>query len=126
MSSFTDKLVVTKISKRMWEVARAFEYHVGSEESAEIVSVPQGFQTDFASVPRIFWIIIPPDGEYTQAAVVHDYLYHTKKYDREICDKIFIEAMGVLGVSLWKRKIMHRAVRMFGWIPWKKKDAKEE
>ena len=124
MSSFTDKLVVSKVSRKMWRVERTFDYHVGSEDSKEVVTVPIGFLTDFASVPRIFWAILPPDGEYTQAAVVHDYLYNSRIYNRKKSDSIFIEAMKVLGVSLWKRRIMYRAVRMFGWIPWRNHDKK--
>ena len=128
MSSFTDELVVKKLKNGMWETARDFEYQVGKEGSGNIVKVPSGFKTDFASVPRPFWIIIPPDGQYTSAAVVHDYLYNIQDRPRVTCDAIFLEAMQVLGVPLWKRRIMYRAVRMFGWIPWnfKNKEVRNE
>ena len=126
MSSFTDKLIVSKQDSGMWRVERSFDYHVGSEDSEEIVTVPKDFETDFASVPRLFWTILPPDGKYTQAATLHDYLYHSQKFKRKKCDKIFIEAMKVLGVSFWKRRVMYRAVRMFGWIPWNNKRYDEE
>lgn len=121
MSSFTEPLTVTKISGKMWRVERGFEFYVGSEDSGARISVPEGFETDFASVPRIFWTILPPDGEYTQAAVLHDYLYNTKKFSRKYSDDIFLMAMEALGVALWKRNIMYRAVRMFGWRPWSRK-----
>ena len=39
------------------------------------VDVPIGFVTDLASIPRIFWSILRPDGAYTYPAIVHDYLY---------------------------------------------------
>ncbi len=122
MSSFTKPLTVTKLSNGLWEVSRSFTYYVGEEGSKEKIRVPIHFKTDFASVPRPFWIIIPPDGEYSQAAVLHDYLYYTQginnKYSRVQSDKIFLEGMEVLNVSLWKRLVMYRAVRMFGWLPW--------
>lgn len=121
MSSFTKPLVVKKISARIWETERAFEYRVGSEDSDEVIKVRKGFQTDFASVPRIFWTIFPPDGLYTQAAVLHDYLYYTQMYSRRKSDYIFYEAMGVLGVSQWKRSMMHFAVRISAWICWNKR-----
>jgi len=124
MSSFTEPLIVKKISKRMWEVDRGFNYHVGVEDSKEFVHVPEGFPTDFASIPRPFWIIFPPDGQYTQAAVLHDYLYHSRIYKRKKSDLIFLEAMKVLEVPFWKRRIIFRAVRWFGWIPWKKNQRK--
>ncbi|KKL66348.1 hypothetical protein LCGC14_2145860, partial [marine sediment metagenome] len=91
MSSFTKPLTVTKIGARLWLVERAFEYRVGSEDSTEVVEVPQGFTTDFASVPRVVWWLIPPDGQYTQAAVVHDFLYFSQTTTRIEADRIFLE-----------------------------------
>ena len=118
MSSFTDPLVVKKLKGGMWEVAREFEYHVGVEGSDNRIKVPIGFKTDFASTPRLFWMILPPDGQYTQAAVLHDYLYNLQDRPRATCDAIFLEAMKILGVPLLRRRIMYRAVRMFGFMPW--------
>lgn len=126
MSSFTKPLTVTKLKTGMWEVDREFWYYIGEEGSDEFVIIPRGFHTDFASVPRAFWMIIPPDGKYSQAAVLHDYLYSCHgilpevTYQRKTCDKIFIEAMAVLEVPTWKRRVMYRAVRMFAWLGWKK------
>src|SRR5262245_57983090 len=34
------------------------------------VDVPAGFVTDFASVPRIFWSVLPRDGKYTYPAII--------------------------------------------------------
>lgn len=39
------------------------------------VTVPIHFKTDFASTPRFLWAFFPPYGKYTEAAVLHDYLY---------------------------------------------------
>lgn len=118
MSSFTEPLTVTKIDKRLWKVAKAFTYFIGTKNSNEYVTVPKGTITDFASVPRIFWSIFPPDGTYTQAAVLHDYLYKVQIYTRSKSDRIFLESMKVLGVSWWRRRTMWLAVRLFAWIPW--------
>ena len=111
MSSFTQPLTVTKLGERTWVVEREFTYYIGEENSSDFVTVPKGYITDFASVPRIFWVILPPDGEYTQAAVLHDYMCaHDPKSK---ADKVFYEAMGVLGVPSWKRSIMFFSVRIF-------------
>ena len=127
MSSFTKPLTVTKIDARLWEVERQFTYFIGEEDSEEFVTVPRGFRTDFASVPRLFWIIFPPDGLYTQSAVLHDYLYYKQIYTRKKSDLIFLEGMKVLGVSWWKRKAMYWAVRIASGIPWNKyKEMKDE
>lgn len=36
--------------------------------------IAPGFGTDLASVPRVFWALLPPTGAYEQAAVLHDWL----------------------------------------------------
>ena len=113
MSSFTDKLTVTKIGERTWSVERTFTYFIGEESSNEFITIPKGFVTDFASIPRVFWVILPPDGEYTQAAVLHDYMCSTSMFPMKKIDKIFLEAMVVLKVPAWKRNTIYWAVRIW-------------
>lgn len=116
-SQFTKSLIVQKIGDRTWKLYTPFEYHIGEEGSDERIEVPEGFKTDFASVPRAFWWLFPPDGRYTNAAIIHDYLYYTKgfgRYSRKQADLIFLEAMKVLGVPYLQRKTIYRAVRLFG------------
>lgn len=121
MSSFTKPLTVTKLKSGLWKVSVGFKYHVGKKNSKDVVSVPTGFKTDFASVPRLLWCIFPPDGQYTQSAVLHDFLYSKRERKRLECDRIFLESMEVLEVSWWRRRTIFRAVRLFGWLPWKKR-----
>ncbi len=115
-SSFTKPLTVTKIGSRMWRVDREFEYYVGHESSVEVVTVPKGFETDFASVPRLFWMLVPPDGKYTQAAVLHDFILSTNLYPQKKADRIFLEAMAVLRVPTWKRMLMYWSVRIWSYF----------
>jgi hypothetical protein len=95
---------------------KSFSYDVGSEGSGDTITVPEGFQTDFASVPRLFWWIIPTWGSYGNAAVIHDFLYQNGLRTRKEADDIFLEAMGVLGTSWLTRHIMYWAVRIFGYF----------
>lgn len=112
MARFTGPLTVTKINDRLWRVEVSFTYYIGKKE-IESVTVPRGFITDFASVPRGFWNLFPPDGAYTQAAVLHDYLCMFAEWPISKTDKIFYEAMGVLGVPQCNRWLMYWAVRIF-------------
>ncbi len=120
MSEFTTALVVSPLSDgKSWVVLDDFKYHVGTENSGDCVIASKGFATDFASVPRVFWWIIPRWGKYGNAAVIHDWLYWEQvKRDRKEADLILLEAMGVLGVSKWKKTLIYHAVRWFGWIAW--------
>lgn len=80
----------------------------------EVITVPENFATDLASVPKVLWGVMPPFGNHTKAAVLHDYLYGQALRPRKQCDEIFLEAMETMGVSKTRRYLMYWAVRAFG------------
>jgi len=121
LSQFTTPLVMDKIGEKEWILLKTFEYHVGCYPSTEIIIVPEGFHTDLASIPKIFWPILPPDGPYGKAALVHDYCYRFACYNRKRSDEIFLEGMEVLKVEEWKQTTMFHSVRLFGWHAWNKR-----
>ncbi len=133
MSSFTicPPLVAIPPDYKLFEVQLGFEYRVGNEYSDEVIKIHKGFITDGASIPKFFWSIIGgPLGPYAPAAVVHDRCYKTPpffhhRYTRKKSDYVFYEALGVLEVPWWKRKVMYAGVRIGGWRAWnryRKKD----
>ena len=122
MSSFTTPLQ-TELNDdgKTDTLLAAFIYRIGEKGSGKFIAVPKGFVTDWASVPRILHTVLPPRGRYSKAAVLHDFLYKTHYQDnRKACDKLFYEAMGVLGVKWWKKKMLYRGVRVGGWLAWNK------
>ena len=121
MSSFTNRLTITQIGAQLWETNTEFDYYVGYENSNDKITIPKGFRTDLASVPWPASMLIPMSGLYNQAAVLHDWLYFTQTRTRLASDRIFLEAMKVLKVNVFKRLIMFRAVRIASFIPWNKR-----
>lgn len=87
--------------------------------------IPKGFETDFASIPRIFWNIIAPIGKHTLPSILHDYLY-TEGYklniSRKKADKIFYDAMIESHVARITANIMWFCVRCFAFKHYKKGD----
>ena len=137
MSTFTTPLHLEFIDGTFWVLLAPFIYYVGKKHSDEFLLIERGFETDFASIPRIAWPIIGhPAGKHGKAAVVHDWLYRypddgvlrvgqfelpvPHPRTRRRCDQIFLEAMKVLGVGWWKRSAMYFAVRVGGRGAWKK------
>jgi hypothetical protein len=82
------------------------------------VTVPAGFKTDLASIPRGLWNILPKSGRYDRAAVVHDFLYATNGVTRKQADQVLSEAMTYLKVPAWQRRLIYAGVRVGGWKPW--------
>lgn len=131
-SSFTAALTVTQLADGRWRTERAIDYFTDCQENelplevrcAACYSVPEGFVTDFASIPRLFWTVIGhPAGRYAQAAVLHDCLYSTGAAKRAEADRIFREAMAVLGVPGWQRWLMWAGVRIGGGLAYQSGEA---
>lgn len=86
-----------------------------------IIQVNKGFDFDGASIPQSLWWIVgsPMTGGYQRAACLHDALYASEYFPREVCDALFLEAMTSDGVPRFRRLSMYYAVRMFGGQVWK-------
>jgi len=82
------------------------------------ISVPAGFITDFASVPRALWNIYPPWWTYGPAAIIHDWLYWDQKYQRSWADFVLHEAMIASGVDFVTRQAVFDAVALAGQMAW--------
>jgi uncharacterized protein DUF1353 len=82
------------------------------------VDVPVGFITDFASVPRIFWSVLPRDGRYTYPAIVHDYMYWVQKEPRSLADEIFKIGMEEFGIDFVTVNAIYWSVRAAGGWAW--------
>lgn len=124
MKRVLDDIIVMAIGSKEWKLMDDFEYHVGFASSLEVIVIPTGFETDFASIPKVFHSFINPAGKVRAAALVHDYLYSKrgvlphKTYTRKECDEIFLELMQVVGVAYWKSLTMYYAVWLFGKSSW--------
>lgn len=122
-----------KEGRSLWGLQRPLVYTTGDD--GDTITVPAGFVTDLASVPRWAWMLIPPDGPWVKAAIIHDYLYATggtgiwkkheasisrpRPYSRAEADAIMREAMENRGVGVIFRNVIYLAVRLGGASGWK-------
>ena len=87
----------------------------------ETVRLPIGFVTDFASVPRPFWAILPPTGLYTQAAIIHDYMYwiqDERGWSRSDADSVLSFCMSDMDVGTFAHNTIILAVKSLGRRAW--------
>ena len=121
-------LTLDKVGSRRFRTVER-EHVFGSRWS---IFVPAGTETDFASVPRIFWPICPPLDKGDRAALAHDYLYQggtlvvnrfdpdqeRLPVDRKEADLIYRGLMEFYGVPAWRVFLYYWAVRLGGWWAW--------
>jgi len=98
--------------------------------------VAAGFVTDLGSIPRPLWGLIAP-AELTEGALAHDLVYRyagrvpgrffliegepcSTPWTREDADRLFARLLRESGVVRWKRRSAYRAVRLAGWLPWRR------
>lgn len=98
----------------MYEVAEPYTY---TTLEGEKITVPEGFETDLASIPRFMWPIVGPHELGFTAPAVHDYLRSLPGYSGGVkrlkADKIFAEIMLRQKVADMKRNSSHSAVKFW-------------
>ena len=75
------------------------------------IVVPQGYKTNGANIPRVFWWVIPPfKPKYLPAVVAHDFLCDKEQY--KLADDVFESKLFSIEKS-WRTKVMVMAVRLY-------------
>jgi len=101
-------------SNAMPEISGAVRWvPLGDRDGRFELTVPAGYVTDFASVPRLPLAYLLAGNTAQASAVVHDFLYEMKA-PRAWADDVFAAAMEAEGVAAWRRGLMWSAVRLFG------------
>ena len=140
MGTFNKKIVAEFNPPRKWILDRVLSYenkdidsesleNIGVKVSSSRISVPKGFVTDLASVPRVVWNIVAP-WDIARAAIIHDLLYkkirlyragggddnQLIKKAKDASDNVFLMAMKDANpsVSSWKIRSAYWSVRLFG------------
>ena len=100
-----DSPSVRKVSHRQWQLLENFSYNH--------ITVPKGFKTDGASVPRVFWRFFSPAGALFEAAIIHDHLYVTGKGTKHEADTLFYQMAIHYRVHKIPAKLAYYAVKYF-------------
>lgn len=98
------------------------------EYDGKIYTVPAGFVTDGATIPRFLWPIFgtPTEVPRLYVALIHDYLYTIgPKEDpkangetRKLADRLYRDFNIQLGVPKLRTNIEYRFIRWFGGKHW--------
>jgi hypothetical protein len=123
MSEFLSELEIRLVNGDcIWELDYSLKYK--SDLLNCEITVPAGFQTDLASVPR--WIPIASNalmGRAHREAVIHDYLYRKDSnpiVSEFFANRVFLEAMGLREKPWYVRYPMYLGVCLGGWTSYHK------
>jgi len=100
-----------------WVIVEDMVYIIGKTDVK--VVVPRGFVTDFASIPQFLSSFgLSPHGQYSRAAVIHDYLYWTQGCSKEQSDRLLVIAMKESKVGSFDEFAVFQGVSGFGASAW--------
>ena len=122
MSSFTENTSISPIPKKgTWITTSTFRYYVYEVGIWPCVDIPEGFEFDWASIPRILWIFSPPAEPKTiNSACLHDYLTDTRQFWYFMTHKIFYDSLLINWNSYFKSIIFFIWVCILWWISYYK------
>jgi hypothetical protein len=118
MGTFTTPLKVQYIDGKKWKLVSDLIFRYIRDGNVYHITIPTGFVTDFASIPRWLWVIAGNRGKYNKAAVLHDYLYKTQIMSRKESDRLYRKMM-IPVLPKWKVHAAYYVVRAVSWLFWK-------
>lgn len=122
MLKFLSPIIVEDLQDGVhWKLDEPLLVDLGLPNTADILTIPSGFITDFGSIPA--WIpnwIANPLGKAKRSFVMHDYLYQNQLFTQLVDDALLNEGMIVDGVNWFQRFTVYRGLRLGGWLVWGK------
>lgn len=112
---FRTPLILEAGKPDQWIVRRPLVWATRSDK-LDAITVPKGFVTDLASVPRFLRDrkAFDVNGASRRAAVLHDYLYATGLGGKDFADNLFRMALRAEGVGATAAWAFYQAVHLFG------------
>ena len=102
-----------------WRLERDWTVEISAGGDSEMITVPAGFKTDFATIPAAFWCFVglPDDETHRNAALLHDYLYTVggDTEERRGADWIYYKTIRRAGRTRFKAAAEYVALRLCGW-----------
>jgi len=99
-----ESLIISPLANDTYKLIENFDY--------KEVTVPKGYCTNGADIPRILWSVWPPNRSvYLPAVVIHDYLISIGKFDK--ANDYFEEILKILEVNKVTLFCFNKSVRLY-------------
>jgi hypothetical protein len=109
------ELVPLKDQPDFWALAAPIKW----VSSTLITTIPLGFKTDLASIPKIIRNIFDVDGRSREPAILHDWLYSTQHTTKAFADEQLRLAIIDYGDKPWQARMYWLGVHLGGASAWR-------
>lgn len=129
------KEATSLLGKKLWVVTNSVNVKIHRGADIYELTIPKGFLTDGASIPKVFQWLFHKVDETINAAIIHDYLceHHVVKLNgkeiklpRRQIDKIFYEILKEDKVKSTKALMLYQACRLYSTATRKQLNEKPE
>ena len=109
--SFQQPPCIIPIKGFLYETCAPITVSIDGEQ----LTVPANFNTDLASIPRIFWNILPPQqANFVGPAILHDYMYTNSDGGRAYADDVLYWSLREQGAMWITANVIWLGVRIGG------------
>ncbi len=91
--------------------------------AGEVIEIPANFTNDLASIPDFAQAALGISRDHPsirRGALCHDWLYRTKKYNRDTADYLLWKACLEDGMDPAKAEAVYKWVLVWGWKAWER------
>lgn len=119
-----DSVKIETVGQNRFKVVETVSVDVQIDKKAITIVIPEGFQTDLGSVPRIFRPLLSV-ASAPIPFIIHDFLYSGRcqfgAITRSRADKIMLRLMKIYKTPRWgwQRRLAWLGVRAGGWAAYK-------
>lgn len=111
MSFYTDHVSLAPLPDGNWRLERGLIWEIGEKGSGYIYTIPAGFVSDLASIPRLARIFIDRgDARLAKASILHDHMIQNTGFSPITASAEFAAALLADGVGKWRAILMGLAV----------------
>lgn len=100
--------------RRVYRLREPFNVDIFHACGDERIEIPKGYETDLASIPLLCQVFLGGRDDYTEEAIVHDFLCD-KEMPRFFTNAKMRVLMSLLGRPKWKTLCVYYGLMIFGY-----------
>jgi hypothetical protein len=123
---FSGGYALVEVRHRLWRYYPDPNQPLTYDDGRVYITLDQSFETDGASIPRIFWSVPGFDPmDWPKAALLHDWLWEEHRRGGAIgfhgSNRLLYNAIRTVGWNRLVACLCWIGVTLFGWIIWRRK-----
>lgn len=101
--------------KKKWKITKPVTVQL---TDGKVITIPEGYKWDMASVPRGFWGLVSPYNDGLLGTLIHDYMYTEKINTVTAANKEYLFWNNLTNKNKVDNYLRYIYVSLFGWLAW--------